>query len=455
MASNLPNPWSDVLFSWIHLSDIHIGHGDDTHGWDQKLVLEALRADVAKLVAEGRVPRPHAVLVTGDVAFSGATNKPGEYGEARDWLLSIAAAAGLTKDEVFVVPGNHDVQRSADKENNLGRLVRGLRGGEESLDTALAKREDAALLKKRMAKYLTFASAFAPACRADAEASKSPFYWRHSRAAVGGLRVRIAGLNTALLAADNTDLGKLRLGKAQLAHALLDRAPDGATVLLVLTHHPFREGWLADEAEVSTWVRNNAHVHLSGHVHVADAVQVVSGGGRSFIHVTAGAAHGDAEKHVPPSHGYNVAALVRTPEGRVKLAIWPRRWSPGNAGFRVDVDNVPDGEDRSLHDVAGVKVPPPVVVGGPDLVTLLSGLPITETYEGRSALLHGIPTKDGLSRSQTIKLFDLHQIVRQLTGHTLSDGRPCLAVVIDNAVPFAAGSDLADALLATQAALGT
>jgi hypothetical protein len=35
-----------VIFAWIHLSDIHFGHGDAAHGWDQQLVLAVLRRDV-------------------------------------------------------------------------------------------------------------------------------------------------------------------------------------------------------------------------------------------------------------------------------------------------------------------------------------------------------------------------------------------------------------------------
>ena len=33
------------LFTWLHLSDIHIGHGDVSHQWDQRLVLRAMEDD--------------------------------------------------------------------------------------------------------------------------------------------------------------------------------------------------------------------------------------------------------------------------------------------------------------------------------------------------------------------------------------------------------------------------
>ena len=346
----------DVLFSWLHLSDLHFGYGDAERKWDQRLVLNALRDDVAE-VAGALCPKPQAIFVTGDVAFSGATRRSGEYDEAKEWLLTVAGSVGLGKEDIFIVPGNHDVQRNADKEDRgLGRLVRILRSGDEPIDEALDHEAD--LLAKRQANYLAFAGELAPACLATAEGVPGELYWRHERATGGGLGIRIAGLNTAILAADDQDKGKLRLGMAQLVRALDGGAPDGSTIVLVMTHHPIREGWLGDEKQVSKWILNLAHVHLSGHVHEADALQVVSGGGGSSIAVVAGASYGDAVPGGPPaSHGYNFGAVVRGPERNAQLIIWPRRWSSKNARFDVDVDNVPKGgKGHSRHEIKGIEL---------------------------------------------------------------------------------------------------
>ncbi len=37
------------LFIWVHISDIHVGHGDASYGWDQQLVLSELIKDVAEV----------------------------------------------------------------------------------------------------------------------------------------------------------------------------------------------------------------------------------------------------------------------------------------------------------------------------------------------------------------------------------------------------------------------
>ncbi|TMQ10646.1 MAG: hypothetical protein E6J91_25750, partial [Deltaproteobacteria bacterium] len=271
----------------------------------------------------------------------------------------VGEAAGLTRQDIFVIPGNHDVQRNVDQiDKNVSRLVRALRAGEESVDTALADASDRALLEKRQANYLAFARDFAPACRASS--SESALWWRYDLAGDGGLCVRLGGLNTALLAADD-DQGSLRLGKAQLAHLLLDPAPGPSTVVMVLTHHPLH--WLADEGEVGGWVKAHVHVHLSGHVHEAHAEQVISGASGSFLRVVAGASHGDKNSMgAPASHGYNVAAIVRGADGKLHLAVWPRRWSHKKKLFCSDIDNLPDGEVRSLHELRGVALPAPATL---------------------------------------------------------------------------------------------
>jgi hypothetical protein len=451
-------PWNDVLFSWLHLSDIHVGQGDVAYGWDQRLVLQALREDAENLVRSRRVPAPQTVFVTGDIAFSGATRSATEYAGASQWLSSIATAIGLSNDDVLVVPGNHDVQRSVDAaDTEVAELVRALREGTQSLDAVLADAAKASLLRKRIANYLTFADQFAPASREDRTAAARGFCWRLGRA-VEGLRLRVVGLNTALLAADDEDRGRLRLGGPQMGHALLnDGAPPALTI--VLSHHPLQGGWLADEKAASTWLQNHAQVHLSGHIHEARAEQVVTGGGRRHLAVTAGAAHGDAASGgLPASHGYNFGALTRSNAG-IGLAVWPRRWSPGNAQFRLDVDNVLDGQEHSRHELftsrAAPSPGPPPSLGPPqktNLAELLAKLPALESFSARSLLLDRIPSRRALNRSESSKLVDLQLMVAQLRDLRLSDGTPCLAILIENALPFAAGTDVEDALGRARAA---
>ena len=52
----------DTLFRWIHISDIHMGHGDVAYGWDQRLVLDELKRDIARQLKAQPEPPVDAIL---------------------------------------------------------------------------------------------------------------------------------------------------------------------------------------------------------------------------------------------------------------------------------------------------------------------------------------------------------------------------------------------------------
>lgn len=333
-------PQERVLFSWLHLSDMHFGHRDIKHRWDQKLVLEALHRDILQLDSFG-IPKPETMFVTGDIAFSGAAD---QYADAQVWLNKVAATHAIARERIFIVPGNHDIDRNVDRKNrNVNRMIGNLRDGRDLLDEVFDNADDRAQLTSRMAAYLEFAAKYPALQKPD------PLYWAHAFVTPNGLPVRVIGLPTPLLAAGDIDKGKLRLGKTPLA-ATLNEAHKDREFVLVLTHHPLRDGWLADQHDVDGYVRNRAHVHLFGHVHEADSEMARSGSGAGILRIAAGAVHGDnLPPGIPASHGYSVGAVVLDAEGQWRLRLWPRRWSEPNKEFRLDVDNIRPGQTYAEH----------------------------------------------------------------------------------------------------------
>jgi formylglycine-generating enzyme required for sulfatase activity/3',5'-cyclic AMP phosphodiesterase CpdA len=334
------------LLTWIHLSDIHFGHGDTEHGWDQRLVLETLSNDLAEQCQQRP---PNVIFVTGDIAFSG---KPEQYAHARAWFEKIGRTIGLGPEHMFTVPGNHDVDRAADRNRDIARLLRELRAGHENLDAALAHSADREKLMARMAGYLDFASGFAPErARATPRPPRERLFWQH-RESRGDLVLRIVGLNTAILSADDLDQGRLALGKEQVTRGLVEPPREPGELVIVMSHHPLQGGWLADEREMASWLSNRADVHLCGHVHEAASEDARSGSGSHFVRIAAGAAHADKQpSSLPASHGYNISSLFVKPDGKLCLRIWPRLWSAKHAGFVVDIHNVPRGQEYAEHSL--------------------------------------------------------------------------------------------------------
>jgi predicted MPP superfamily phosphohydrolase len=432
-----------TLFSWIHLSDIHFGHGAPSDRYDQKMVLERLRRDLDDARSEDKGPpqKPDAILVTGDIAFSGGGRDPKEYTDATAWLLRVAGQVGLGAGAVFVVPGNHDVNRGKDKDRNTARLVNALRGGVDELDTALADAGDRKLLEDRMRGYLDFATAFAPACLQD-KPEGQPF-WVH-RFVKNGLTVRLAGLDTALLCAGDDDEGKLRLGKQQLHDAFVE-PPGKGEVVIALSHHPL--GWLApaDSRSAGDWIRGNVHVHLSGHVHEAQSEEVRGGGARGgMVRVVAGASHNERqpESWIPAGHGYNWAALVADDAGDVTLRVWPRRWSDGTTDFRLDNALVPRGKTWAEHPLpVELSKPRPPKLPGFDRAAAPAGIELFYFYS----------SEDEEERKKLHKhlasLWNVRKLISCSSAQSVAESGEDLAAVIERARVFLVL--LSDAFLAS------
>jgi hypothetical protein len=214
----------ETLFGWIHLSDLHVGHGDTGYQAEQRLVLDVLADDIRAQVSEiGRSLekpnwRPDTLIVSGDIAFSANVRDSSEYEQASDWLLSVAKEVGIPQTEILMVPGNHDIRRLA-RENDRAafRLIKLLREGDERIDDALSSPDDRGHLLGRAAAFTNFAERISP-IHSGLSSEKDFFSWvrNYERS---GIQIRVAGVNSALLCNDDGDMKRLALGFKALASA--------------------------------------------------------------------------------------------------------------------------------------------------------------------------------------------------------------------------------------------
>lgn len=336
------------LMTWIHLSDLHCGHPNPKHKWDQSLVLGRLLNDLEELVIKKEVPPPEYVFITGDIAFSGNQNSTNEYELADAFIQDLAKRLTISPDKIFTIPGNHDVQRMHGSDAlNTNRLLRVLRDGSEELDSALSAQSDRALLSERHRQYLNFAKKYAP--YNSMNGAEDAFDCWQSYIPLKDLQLKLIGFNTAILSFDDKDKGVLRLGTAALSKSLKDLNDD---LVIVLSHHPFFEGWLADQTECRRWIDSSAHIHLNGHIHEGDSEESRRGAGRRTVRISAGAVHGDKQPtNVPAGHGYNISSLYRTSSGTLNLRIWTRKWSDRQKRFVQDSDATPKNQAYAEHDI--------------------------------------------------------------------------------------------------------
>ncbi len=339
----------EKIFSWIHLADIHVGRTGADDGWDARRAWQALRHD---LTVQSRYEKrqPDAVFVTGDITAGG---KPSQYEQALGWLLELGGDVGLGAEQIFTVPGNHDVDRGLDESPDRAGLLRALRRG-ASLDEALQnpwRREE---LVARMGAYLDFSTRLGPSSReATPLVPGESLCWQHSLR-VGALGLRVIGLNTALLCADDADRGQLALGQLQCQEVLAGGPPAADELVIALGHHPIAGGWLRDERAGEAWLRSHAHVYLFGHIHERAAEDARAGVGTSVLRIAAGVTRRPHSATVPAGCGYSTGELLVDAYGGLHVRVWPRFRAPGERGFGLDEYRVPLGQSYVQHTLGFV-----------------------------------------------------------------------------------------------------
>lgn len=91
----------------LYLSDIHFGHELLVHGkFSQR---EHIQNQLIQTVSE--LPenmRPHYIVVTGDIVWTGAA---AEYELAYTWFSELLSALGLDGEKITFCAGNHDINR--------------------------------------------------------------------------------------------------------------------------------------------------------------------------------------------------------------------------------------------------------------------------------------------------------------------------------------------------------
>lgn len=258
--------------SWLHISDFHFKGGDP---YDRDVVLRALVRSVQRYRDDGR--KPDLIFATGDVAYSG---KAGEYEVATAFFDALLAAAGTDRRHLFIVPGNHDVDRPQGA--GLARTLASSDEADAYFEPSIYKGH----ISRKQAAFVKWYNRYFDGIRAFPETSTcGPVEPVDAR----GHKVGILPLNSALFCLDD-DHAKLWIGRRCLDAAVAELKVLGAALNVALLHHPL--DWLHDEerSNIRTMLRANADLILHGHLHETDVEHVVGVTGAA-LHMAAGATY--------------------------------------------------------------------------------------------------------------------------------------------------------------------
>jgi len=317
------------MITFLHLSDIHFSPRDDLSQFDiDQQIRRALIEDLAQKL-DG-VADYDGLLITGDIAFAG---KQAEYKKAQQWLDEVFIRTGLSPTSTYMIPGNHDVDRTyVEPEFPLWDSHVRLR---ETADPVVWRDVIAKQLQRdplhTMLAPLTGYNDFAQGYGCRTEPDK--LAWRRTLSKVldDGRLIRLHGLNSALISDAADAPGKLLVSEFQTSH--LEQAP--GTVEIVMCHHP--PEWLMDKATIRDALRTFAPIVLFGHEHstrvAPDAKQI------QFFAGAVQPSRRDPGDWLPTYHILQLAVVSDNGHPNLLVRIRTREFDKQNFRFRPRRDD--------------------------------------------------------------------------------------------------------------------
>ncbi len=315
---------------YLHLSDLHltgVAGKSPKETFNQDVVTQALVQTVKTLEAS-----IDFIIITGDVAYSG---QPADYDVCRVFCDELLQAARLEPSRLFIIPGNHDVDRAKITRKHIKSFY-----PFDDQDDITETLTDPDILPIIMRKLAAF-NAFAADAMGSPRFSDNQYHFTTTLPIIKNdeeCRIGLVGLNSCLFAGyDEDEQQKLALGLVQVQAALKD-AQD-ADLWISFWHHPFACLHPADKV-----CRNKLTQHsdliLYGHLHDPSNMEPRDAAGQSVI-IGAGAGY-EGREH---ANSFNVCEIdLQTGVGRVEFY----KYLPHFDRWKKDTDVNPDEAEGSF-----------------------------------------------------------------------------------------------------------
>ncbi len=338
-----------------------------------------------------------AILVAGDIAFAGVKE---EYEAALEWLTGLCEACRCSLDHVFVVPGNHDVDRSvitgSASVRNVQAAISQATNKEKELREQFFDKETGHSLLAPIEGYNDFAARFD--CQLYAP---EKLFSRHELQLAPHSTLRVYGLTSTLLSgARGLDDTKLSLYLSPLQTAL---NPEQGVVNLVMCHHP--PEWLIDGDDVEDAVCGRAAIHVFAHKHRQRIHREYN-----YIRFSSGAVNPDRNE-VGWEPGYNLIQLDVTEQNGERfldIAAHLRVWQTNPDMFRAKMATSTDDVFKHQLRIHGASATMPSLASGRTTV-VCEALPAEATGDPETSALPHVETTmtDERARNLVLRFWNL------------------------------------------------
>ncbi len=310
-----------TTLTWLHLSDLHAC--TPRFSWDAEKVTETLIEDLRRLQADHGL-RPDLLFFSGDAAFGEIGSEPektirGQLEHFAAFLHAVRRAfePEIAPGKVFLVPGNHDVNRQ-----RVARADTFWLDQQKSLDPVLAVVKDGGFEWQRFAERLKDYKDFLKRQKLDHLLDDPEHLIWSTVRPVANLSVGIAGFNTAWSCGRDGERGRLWMaGKYQ--QGVLRAKLKEADFSIALMHHP--PDWLVEyeTPDFGRGLEQDFKFLLHGHEH-RDWVLATAEG---YTVLAGGACYESSDSE---HNGYN---LVRLDLAAGHGEVWLRRFESVGGGW--------------------------------------------------------------------------------------------------------------------------
>lgn len=219
-------------FSWLLVSDLHLK--STQLKWDQNVVLRDMVRDIENRKVDFQ--NISFIIVSGDLAFSG---KVEEYLLVETFLDVLIDTLGLLRSDVFMVPGNHDIDREVSEltfHGSRGEFVNATK-----VEKYLANKNERNTLVKRLSAYHEFERAYSKdLIRQTTEDGLAYF----SQKRIGNVPIGIVALNSALACGNEEDERNIIVGDRPIIDVCEIIRENDVRLIIGVLHHP--PNWLRD-----------------------------------------------------------------------------------------------------------------------------------------------------------------------------------------------------------------
>lgn len=241
----------------LHLSDLHFSPSKQL---DQRVVINALIKDLLQQKDNG--VSPHLIIFSGDLV----NNPDDEFsydGVLEELFFKLFDSLSLDEKSLFIVPGNHDIHRSAVRKqsSSFQKKIDDIQN-RDSLNAFYHAHKSSDEMRERSLGFFQLRQQIT----SPYETASNYFY---ESFVLPELNLALLCINSswASMAGDRDDYGKLLFPEHALNEAF-DAIPPSLTTV-VIGHHPFE--WFAEHCsnDLRDILYRKAHLFLCGHIHNA------------------------------------------------------------------------------------------------------------------------------------------------------------------------------------------